>query len=187
MGTERLTQDDFERLLSVRDVSVYIETGLWRGEQLVVAANHFAECHGIELDPHWHKVTSDAVSARGLEHVEVHFGDTREVLPRLLDRYHDRPCFILLDAHFCKISRRIPKTEFPLWDELELLRERKVGDVIVVDDVHTFGRKRKDAPGWHGVTTKTVCEFLGDLVQRSQVVKDGFVVWTRTEEDDQAT
>jgi hypothetical protein len=186
----RLAAADFERLLARHpyDCRVYIETGLWQGEQIVEAAPFFEVAHGIELDRHWATVTAERT--RAFPHVQIHHGDTRQLLPALLERYADVSCFINLDAHFCRTDPPIAKSEFPLWHELEAIRRRTARDVINVDDVHTFGRARpdlrykKDAIEWEGVTIATLTEFFGNRLTDSLVAGDGFVIWTTRRGDE---
>ena len=73
----RLNTKQFQQLLSRHPefkCGVYIETGLWKGEQLLTAAPHFEAAHGIELSAHWAAVSESRVSK--LSHVTVHHGDT---------------------------------------------------------------------------------------------------------------
>ncbi len=160
---------------------VYIETGLHRGRRIALCAPFFEEAHGIELDEHWHTVSAERT--RSMPNVEVHHGDTRDLLPDILDRFPATSCFVHLDAHFCRTDPPIQKSEFPLWDELALLRERSVRDIISVDDVHTFGKPRDDlryAPGaeeWEGVTAENIIEFFGERVHDHATIAGAFLVW----------
>lgn len=180
----RIDAKNLERVLARHPefvCPVYIETGLHEGKRLVMSAPFFVRVHGIELDPHWHSVCAE--KTRSEKHVTVHLGDTRELLPEVLAQYPDTPCFVHLDAHFCQTDPPIQKSEFPLWDELRLLRNRRVRDIVSVDDVHNFGKARddlrytSDAVEWEGVTTENILEFFGDQVYDSRTVKDGFLIW----------
>ncbi len=179
-----LQHADFEHILSACTGSVprvYIETGLWKGVQLHIASSHFDKCHGIELDAHWHRVAAERVA--DLEHVQVHHGDTRHILPRILADFPDTPLFVKLDAHFCILDPPIKKSPFPLWDELNLLRDRAPDDVVSIDDVHTFGvtrldmRYKADHPMWEKVTFSSIRKFFGNRRRTDQVIAGGFVVW----------
>lgn len=167
---------------------VYIETGLHTGRRVLTCAPHFEVVHGIELDEHWHSVCSEKTA--GMPHVTIHHGDTRDLLPEILDRYPETSCFIHLDAHFCQTDPPIEKSEFPLWDELALIRKRTVRDIVSVDDVHTFGKVREDlrysedAVEWEGVTSSSILDFFGDQAYDSRTVADGFIVWRTPEGDD---
>ena len=165
------------------DCKVYIETGLWHGNRLLDSARCFEVAHGIELNDHWFKVVQERAKAR--RNITVHHGDSREILPALLKQYADKPCFFYLDAHYCQLDPPIQKSEFPLWEELDLIRQRdpNLREIVLVDDVHTFGKKRPDlrykdgAVEWEAVTTQNILDRLGSRVKHSQIVSDGFVVW----------
>jgi len=167
---------------------VYIETGLHEGIRLMICAPYFERVHGIELDAHWHQVCTR--KAEGLGHVTVHHGDTRALLPEVLAQLPDTPVFVHLDAHFCQTDPPIQKSEFPLWDELALLRDRNVRDIVSVNDVHTFGKSREDlrfapdAVEWEGVTSPNILDFFAGQVYDSATVKDGFLVWKNVPGDD---
>ena len=161
--------------------AVYIETGLWKGEQLRTASRHFEVCHGIELDDHWYGVASERVAQLG--HVNVHRGDTRDWLPRLLARYADVPCFVKLDAHYCKLNPPIQRSPFPLWFELTLMRDRRPSDVVSVDDTGTFGvarpelRYERNVPEWEHVTVESIREFMGERFGPYEEICKGLIMW----------
>lgn len=177
-----LTHDDFERILSscADPPLVYIETGCNSGDQLLIAAAHFRVCVGIELDQAHHAIAVRRArrAAPADRVIDVLQGDTVHVLPRLLECYADLPVFFMLDAHFCVLDPPVAKSPFPLWTELAMLRARTQRDVIVVDDVHTFGARRDDLrfgsdPEWETVTEASISAFLG---APGTVIGDGYVV-----------
>lgn len=154
----------------------YVETGCNVGNQLAVAAPFFEQCFGIELEERFAKEAKRRFE--GVKNVAVWQGDTKEHLPVFVGRNASH--FFLLDAHYTKFDPPIPKSPFPLWDELCLLRRRPArhADVIVVDDVHTFGKRRDDlrygdAPEWEGVTCDVLSSFFG---VSGEVVGDGYVI-----------
>lgn len=166
---------------------VYIETGLYRGDRLVVAAECFKVLHGIELDPNWYRVSKERVAR--FPHITLHHGDTRELLPTLIEKYAQTQCFFYLDAHYCETNPPIQKSAFPLWDELGKIRNRKTKDIVVVDDIHTFGVQRPelrftpDAVEWEGVTVKSLLKYFGNQVRDSLRIADSFVIWREGESD----
>lgn len=163
-----------QRAKSGASPSVYIETGCNRGDQLIVAAKmRFKAVIGVELDARY-----AAEAARRVPDATVHEGDTSKILPVVLSAVNE-PVFIVLDAHYCKLDPPIEKSRFPLWDELALLRARPYADIVVVDDVHTFGKVRDDLryasdPEWETVTGVSISAFLG---APGEEIGDGYVVW----------
>jgi len=180
-----IIQDNLRKILNKNEgyenINIFVETGTFKGEQTEIASFVFGKVYGIELNDHWYNVTKER--NRSYEYVEIIKGDTAIELPKLLEKYKDTPLFIYLDAHFCKTKPPIPKSEFPLWKELEVIKNRDVNDIIAVDDVHTFGVKRnrlkidKNIREWEDVTTKTILNFLGNVVIDNEILNDSLIIW----------
>lgn len=140
---------------------VYIETGTYQGNQLALAAPRFKRVIGVELDPGFADITQTRAPK-----AEVILANSSKILPQLASEIAE-PCFFYLDAHYCRtVPHQIMPSPFPLWDELIALRTRTLPDIIVVDDVHTFGKARPDLryrgiPDWEGVTFASIASFLG--------------------------
>jgi len=178
MGT--LSAAHFRSILGDSDgPSVYIETGLWKGNQLAIASKVFDVCYGIELAPHWAQVNRDRFN--GMDRVTIFEGDSAKVLPKVLADLR-QPVVINLDAHFCKTDPPVAKSKFPLWSELAYVTERPYADIILVDDIHTFGRRREDLrfskgdEEWEAVRPRRLVRELG-RVERHEAVDDSYVLW----------
>jgi len=175
-----------ERQKDYSDIKVFIETGTGTGAQTEIAAKHFETVETIELDQGMWQVAQKKIG--GLQNVRSHRGSTTTFLPFLLrDVYSDVPVFAYLDAHYCLMKPAIQKSPFPLWKELELFKERKHNDIVVVDDMHTFGKVREDLryePGcveWEEVTTENLLKFYDGLVVDSMPIGGSFVMWLKGE------
>jgi hypothetical protein len=188
----RLRKEHFQKLLSRHKdfrPGLYIETGLYKGEGLIEAAPFFDQVHGIELKGHWYTQAEKAV--KRMPHVKLHLGDSRELLARLLASMPDEDAFIYHDAHYCRRrerGRKVPalpreQATFPLWHELEAVRERETKDIVVVDDVHAFGRNRPDLKqdvgyeGWETVTFETLDDFFSGQLVDSMSLSDTYVIF----------
>ena len=135
---------DVLRLRYEPNPKVFVETGTFHGKTATWASERFAVVHTIELSPALHTVAAAALTPVG---VICHLGDTREHLPRLAKEI-DEPVFWFLDAHWLDQPDAAGKgTMLPLHDELAALAKRPYADVIVVDDVASFGREDYQ-PGW---------------------------------------
>ena len=180
----RLTQDQLKYILNKHDseISTLIETGTCEGGFSSIASDVFKKVITIELnDYYYHKAKSNLGS---LVNVDLIQGDSAKVLPELLKK-HKEPLFIYLDAHFFNCDNAevplIPRSEFPLFKELKAISKRKVKDIIVVDDVHSFGRERpdlrfSDAPDWENVTTDSIVKSIGNVID-SEIIGDCFIIW----------
>ena len=177
---------------SKKEVKIFIETGTWFGKQSFFAkeAKVFDKIYGIELDKHWCEVTKQ----KNPEGIIIH-GDTRVELPKLLDMYPTQPLFIYLDAHWTRKAAEgsltnppTPKTEFPLWDELELIKKRNINDIVAIDDVPMFGQTTKkgkftpESIDWENVTKHNLLDFFGKRVLDKHTYRDGFVIWLNQQE-----
>jgi len=166
-------------------IQTCIETGSGRGDQLIILAECFENVTGVELNDHNFACCCDKL--RHYPCVEILRGDSSKVLDDLCDEWIEEPVFFFLDAHYCEIEEwqdhPLERSEFPLWKELQLIKDRDQNDIVAVDDVHTFGRVRDDlkftpdAVEWEGVTTESLTEFFGDRVVRTERIKDVFVIW----------
>jgi len=168
----RLTKEDI--FLMGRNLPrVAVETGTCEGVQLKVLTEVFKSVYGIEINEHYFKE-----SKRNVPDAMMILGDSRKELPHL---FLDEPMIFFLDAHYCSLQPEIAKTPFPLWEELELIRKRYQKDIIVVDDVHTFGVQRRDlrytpfAKEWESVTPSSIMEYFPGAI--SKIYKDSFIIW----------
>lgn len=167
---DRLTVDDLQEIVWDCGVDTYVETGLWEGEQLYIASSVFGLVIGIELDEHYANLAQERVPS-----ATVLLGKSEDVLLEVSANHPEPVCFYL-DAHYCRLDPPIAFSEFPLWKELAIIRGRYQSDIVVVDDVHTFGKKRDDikTPEWAGVTAESIEKFFG---KPGEVIKDCYVTW----------
>ena len=162
------------------DPEVLIETGTLDARNVVRLAPWFHRAYSIELsEALWRKAREKfGLSTEG----GIYFllGDSAELLPELLKRIR-KPVVLYLDAHYCEGDGTVG-SEFPLWAELDAAARHPYADLVIVDDVHNFGKKRPDLAvhesgrGWEHVTRKSILEALGDRVIKSYVHRDQFIV-----------
>lgn len=166
----RLTEEDISQIADLPDNAV--ETGTCEGEQLEVLTRVFKRVWGIEIDEYYY-----AKSKQNAPLATMILGDSVSGLPKF--DTNERYAFFL-DAHYCKLEPPISKTPFPLWDELEIIKARNQKDVIIIDDVHTFGIVRDDlrygdGKEWESVTAESIMSYFPN--SKSEVKKDSFIVW----------
>lgn len=133
---------------------IAVETGTYHGDLALRLLALCPEVHTIEL--------SDVLFAQhpADDRVQWHCGDTRRLTPELAGRL-TQPVLWFLDAHYFSGRHAAGAYAFPLWTELAALARRSQADIIVVDDVHTFGRRRGQKYGdWHNVTPATIADRL---------------------------
>lgn len=136
---------------------VAVETGTFEGEFTACLAKLFSSVHTIELSRELYERRPHIVGAT------FHLGDSRVVLKQLAEEIKE-PCLFYLDAHYWKIDRPVVgKGDHPLFGELVTLSKRPHQDVVVVDDVHAFGRK---GDGWEDVLPENLAKSLGRVVHQ---------------------
>jgi len=136
---------------------IFVETGTADATTACGMLNRFEVVHSIELSEPLYK---NALRNFGGTRINFHHGDSAEVLPRLIreELPPDEPVVFYLDAHWCDAyDGRAAQGQFPLWTELNAIRDlREPEDIVIIDDVHAFGAERDDAPWWAEVTPKRI-------------------------------
>lgn len=152
---------------------IAVETGTYRGTMTLLLARHFEVVHTVEMsDALYSKLPRD-----GAVNVTWHRGDTRIILPKLCLEIEE-PVLWFLDAHYFA-GAGAARGGLPIWNELSAIANRPYADVVAVDDVHTFGKKRPPEYGeWRAVTPDSLLKALG-RVDRHAVAGDMFMMWRK--------
>ena len=170
-------------MLTKADPEIFIETGTLEAKNVVRLAPWFQRAYSIELSPELWREADAKFGPTTADRIDFILGDSAKVLPYLLKRIL-KPVVLYLDAHYCEGYEGTVGSEFPLWAELDAVRRHPYADLVIVDDVHNFGKPRPDLAAhesgraWEHVTRKSVLEALGDRVLKSYVHRDQFIVHT---------
>ena len=116
----------------------YIETGTYLGNGIKCVMNDYKYVHSIELAEKWYNFNVDQFSDN--KNVTIYLGDSKKTLPKLLELI-DEPVTIYLDAHYYGGTTAFGEEETPLLAELEILKERKHDDIIIIDDCRLLEKK----------------------------------------------
>lgn len=110
----------------------FIETGTFKGDTAAAAAAFFSQVDTIELDPVLARKATERLSTMN---VACHRGDSRDVLPGLLQADHV-PLFIWLDAHYSGGITAGVEDPCPLLDELRLILDNRrcANTILAIDD-----------------------------------------------------
>lgn len=164
-----------------RGIGIAVETGTFEGATARMLRTVFPVVVTIELEPsRWRRV---CVGGEGIVYL---LGDSVHLVPLISKAYQGEPVFWFLDAHW--FSRELGSDgEFglpvadenpcPLWAELLAISRRTQRDVVVVDDVHAFGRKDSEYSRWEGVSVSSLDAFLGSRLVESKVIGDIYVAY----------
>lgn len=135
-----LKESFLERLKDLFEVSVFIESGTFLGNTTFAAARVFKTVHSIEVSPEFYRKALRRLGK--LKHVELHLGDSGDLLGSILSRSRGKTLFYL-DGHYDggKSGRGIENT--PIWRELEAIRQAGMEEaVILIDDLCDFQESR---------------------------------------------
>ncbi len=141
---------------------VFVETGTYKAQSILAMTKFFEEAHTIEIEK---GLFDKAVKKCAGTGIHLHHGDSAEIVPRLAKQL-GRPAIWYLDAHWFPDSQVHGEKPFPLWDELKAIVDREQQDIIIVDDLHAFGRRclhngKEDLGSWWEVSVKSLEEFVG--------------------------
>jgi hypothetical protein len=115
------------------NVSVFVETGTFKGDTARWAAKHFKRVITIERAERLYRQHGPSLIA--FRNVEPMLGDSRKILPSLLPTFG--PAVFWLDAHWSSGETAGRNDECPLTKELATLSKR-AGDIVLIDDARLF-------------------------------------------------
>jgi len=165
-----------------------VETGTYKANSTRKMAFMFPRVYTIEIGQAQFDANAPLLAC--MPHVSAILGDSAEIVP-LLAKVLQEPVLWYLDAHWfpaqfadgVELCRDNP---FPLWAELEAIRDRKMPDLVLVDDVHAMGREDWGpsppdgvVDNWVKTSHEAIKELLGDRVLRSRVRQDKVICFLR--------
>ena len=115
----------------------YIETGAYLGHGILSVLNTYDNIHSIELADKWYHYNIEQF--KNNINVHMYLGDSKKILPELLNNINE-PITIYLDAHYSGGTTAFGDEETPLLLELEILKNRKYNDIIIIDDCRLLGK-----------------------------------------------
>lgn len=116
-------------------ISVFVETGTYRGDTAAWAEEHFASVVTIELSPEFHAAAS--ARFRTQPRIRTLQGNSEDVLAQLLPSLN-APAVFWLDAHWSGLDTAGREAECPLLAEIGVINESAYPHVILVDDARLF-------------------------------------------------
>lgn len=129
------TQSTILALAKINRSTIFIETGTFTGGMTLWASNHFKTVHTIEISQYLYNIHSPQLAR--VEGITPHLGDSREVLPQIVEKIADQRAIYWLDGHWSGGDTGGEKDECPLLGELHCLTER-TEDIILIDDARLF-------------------------------------------------
>ncbi len=161
-ASKELLDDILEERPDYPKPAIFVETGTYKAQSILAMDRWFDETHTIEIEK---GLYDKAVKKCAGTEINLHHGDSAELVPRLAAQLK-LPAIWYLDAHWFPDPQVHGEKPFPLWDELKAIVDRGQRDIIIVDDLHAFGRKclhngKEDRCPWWEVSMKSLEEFVG--------------------------
>jgi hypothetical protein len=129
--------DLVESLRRAIPLAVFVETGTFEGEAVARVLPLFDEIHSVELADEYYRAAAERF--REEPKVNLHAGDSREVLARLSPELEERSVLYWLDAHWCAADGTAGTTsQCPLLGELEAIGSLNAESVVLIDDARLF-------------------------------------------------
>ena len=127
----------FYKLTNNVKTNNYIETGTYLGNGITNVLNNYEHIHSIELSQKWYEYNIEQF--KNNNNVKMYLGDSKNILPNLLNSINE-PVTIFLDAHYSGKHTEFGEEETPLLFELDILKNRKYNDIIIIDDCRLLGK-----------------------------------------------
>ena len=164
----------------------YIETGTYLGDGIKNVLDNYDNIHSIELSEKWYQYNIEQF--KNNKNVKMYLGDSKKKLPELLNDINE-PITIFLDAHYSGGTTAFGEEEVPLLFELEILKNRKYDDIIIIDDCRLLGKIGKCGCGdnhpvyptmtydWRNITENKIINLLKEryiiLKNDNKIYTDG--------------
>jgi len=124
-------------LAKISSTSLFVETGTFKGKTTRWASEHFSRVFTIErAEPFYQRYSPELDRIRNITPL---LGDSRQVLPQIIDEIGGQTAMFWLDGHWCGGVTAGDDDECPLIDELKVLANR-ADDIIMIDDARLFLR-----------------------------------------------
>lgn len=175
-------------ILAIRNRSGYdgigiaVETGTFEAATTKLLRDVFDLVFTIELEPDRWRMALERFWQEGIFFL---LGDSAKIVPLIAKAYSGVSLLWFLDAHWFDINGHVNDFKLPvakdnpcpLWAELDGVLSHNQKDIVIVDDVHAFGRKDDNPGGWWAITKEGLDEYLGKRLQSSAIVKDVYVAY----------
>jgi hypothetical protein len=154
--------DEIYQKYNITKTSIYIETGCYLGRGITKpigckCSNAFCKCnpvntktlgvldnyntiYSIELVKKYYDLNTEQF--KNYPNVNIIHGDSTEQLEKLLKNINE-PVTVFLDAHWSGGDTGRLDKDTPLLNELNILKNRKYDDIIIIDDSRHIGKKGK--------------------------------------------
>lgn len=138
-----------QQIKTLFGVTAFIESGTYLGDTAEVASRIF-EVHTVELSQQLFTQAQKRFIRN--RNVHLYFGDSSEVLPKILPTLQTKKLLFWLDGHWSAGNTAKGALNTPIIQELQLIQRLGIKDsVILIDDIRFFQKPVIDP---HGTTVE---------------------------------
>jgi len=128
-------EDLIVKIIGEMRVLSFIETGTSHGDTAYWASNHFDHVYTIEYSKELYELAKAKYG--GARNIEFAFGDSRTILPEILN-IAPSPAILWLDAHWSGSNSYGEGDECPLMGELAAVECAEKEMIVLIDDARCF-------------------------------------------------
>ena len=126
-----------EQLKQILPLSIFVETGTFKGDTVSQVINLFEEIHTVELSQEYFLLASKRFQHQNS--VKLYHDASERLLQTLCPTLHDRAVLYWLDAHWCVANATAGEgSQCPLLEELAAIQLLNPESVILIDDARLF-------------------------------------------------
>ncbi|MGB8854114.1 MAG: hypothetical protein WCC69_11165 [Pirellulales bacterium] len=119
------------------ELTVFIETGTFKGDSVAAVRPSFEELHTCELSPELHAAATQRFANDPAVH--CHLGSSPDRLRALAAIHARHPVMYWLDAHWCSAAQTAgEESQCPLLEELEAIAPLHPESIVWIDDARYF-------------------------------------------------
>lgn len=117
-------------------LAVFVETGTYRGDMVFAVKNIFRKIYSVELGEELYERARQRFA--GFRHITIMKGDSKEVLPKILEEITE-PGLFWLDAHYSSGVTARGDKDTPIEHELKAIYGHPIKNhIILIDDAGDF-------------------------------------------------
>ena len=123
-------------MLEKHKLSIFVETGTFKGDTLAFMAGYAERAVSIELSPEYFARAKARFAST--QNIELHQGDSGVKLPEIMNNL-TKPALFWLDGHYSAGKTAQGDLDSPISAELNCILDSPIkGHIILIDDAHDF-------------------------------------------------
>lgn len=151
--------DIYRKYPAFKHITNFIETGTYKGDTSLMAAEHFDKVFTMEIVEELYKGSKERAAKEGVKNISFYLGDSLVCLPKILPEVKEGAVFFI-DAHQSGPDTSNNKKQLvPLFEELDIILSEELGpSVFIFDDVRFWEGQKNPAWDWAHISDKKILE-----------------------------